>query len=75
MQPQAGTKLVAKIKAIHPIRLKSGQMVGRGQVVECSEEEAKEFCDVTLSGQYDFSGERTGKVPFPKFTRAVRVTE
>lgn len=74
-QPQSTTKLVAKIKAIHPVRLKDGRMVNPGEVVECTEDDAKEFCDRTLTGQYDFSGERTGKAPFPKFTRAIRVTE
>lgn len=50
-----------KIKTLLPIALgkKGDNVVGAGQIVEVTEDEAKEFADKTFSNVYSFGGERS----------------
>jgi len=72
------TEMVAaskvKIKAVRTIELKDGRQVKKGEIVEVSEDEAKEFADKVFKGQYAFAGERFNDIQRHNVVRAVRVS-
>lgn len=76
INPPKTTRMV-KIKAQQDIRLLStNEIVKAGQVVSATEEDAAEFCDQVLEGQYGHSGERykaDGDCSVRKIVRAKRV--
>jgi hypothetical protein len=79
VEPKAPVKMVApkkakaiKIKALRDIYV-NGQIFKAGAEIECSEEDAKEFC-TPISGPYNFSGHRNDNdAPFAQLFRAERI--
>lgn len=60
--PVSATPKLVKIRAISPILVTRGNekvSVPPGQIVEVSEEEAKEFADRVFTGGYSLSGEHS----------------
>lgn len=58
MQAPNTTKRMVKIRALTPIVVgKDATPVGVGQVIEVTEEDAKEFADRIFVGSYSVSGE------------------
>jgi hypothetical protein len=59
--PGSTLKMV-KIKTLRDIRLDPvGTIVKAGNEVEVTEEQAKEFCDLEIEGNYAFAGERANE--------------
>lgn len=74
-KPKNPTKMV-KIRAERTIKPNSleGKMLAAGEEAEVSEEDAKEFCDKTISGFADHEGEISSKnAKAQEIKRAVRL--
>lgn len=74
------TSKMVKIRALQPIAVKRGQdlvNIGPGQIVDVTEDEAKEFVDRVFVGQFGQSGEMSDNVAEAsrhKVRRAERVS-
>jgi len=77
INPPAGQTKMVKCKVISGISVKRlGGVQSAGMLVELTEEEAKEFCDKTFVGPYNFDGERGKKnATRTLLRRAVRIAD
>jgi len=77
VNPPAGQTKMVKCKVISGIAVKRlGGVQPAGKFVELTEAEAKEFCDQTFVGPYNFDGERGKKnATRTLLRRAVRVSD